>query len=353
MTTRFQQMFHLDVPIIQSPMAGVQDSKLAIAVCHAGAMGSLPCAMLTAEQIDQQLGLIQRATDKSYNVNFFNLEPPEPDRQRETAWKQALTPFYQEYDISPDTVPDAECEDGPFDSEKLAVLEKYRPAMVSFHFGLPDADTLGVLRDMGARIMCSATTVAEAVWLESAGVDAIIAQGVEAGGHRGMFLSDDVTTQMGTFSLLPQIVDAVNLPVIAAGGIASQQGVSAALQLGASAVQIGTTFLLCDEADTSAVHRAALKSPDSVHTAVTNRFSGRPARSIANRLIKELGAMGDQEMPPFPMAYTALSPLRAKAESNGSGDFTPLWSGQNNSACEEIPAARMIEKLTPVSARIS
>ena len=310
-------------------------------------MGSLPCAMLDADQMDHQFEQIKRATDKPFNVNFFNLSAPIPDPSRESAWKATLQPFYDEYGIDVASVPQAVNEDQEFDADKLKVLQKHRPAVVSFHFGLPEADTLQAVRDIGSKIMCSATTLAEALWLENAGVDLIIAQGVEAGGHRGMFLTEDITTQVGTFSLLPQIVQAVNLPVIAAGGIASRDGVIAALQLGASAAQIGTTFLLCDEADTSPIHRAALKSVDSVHTALTNRFSGRPARSVANRLIRELGPMGGNEIPPFPMAYTALGPLRALAEAQGSGDFTPLWSGQNSSGCEEIPAAEMIERLTP------
>ena len=201
---------------------------------------------------------------------------------------------------------------------------------------------------MGSKTLCSATTVEEARWLESKGVDAIISQGVEAGGHRGMFLTDDITTQAGTFALLPQIVNAVDIPVVAAGGIATAEGVAAALSMGADAVQVGTAFLLCDEATTSPLHRAALKSPQAVHTALTNRFSGRPARGIMNRVMRELGPIGN-DVVPFPMASKAMAPLRKAAEAQGLTDFTSLWSGQNASECREISAA---EQLARLSARI-
>jgi nitronate monooxygenase len=199
-------------------------------------------------------------------------------------------------------------------------------------------DLLARVRRWGGRILSSATTVDEARWLEARGVDAVIAQGLEAGGHRGMFLSDDLSTQMSTFALLPQIVQAVKIPVIAAGGIADAKGVAAALALGAAGVQIGTAYLLCPEATTSAVHRAALKSEAPRLTAVTNVFTGRPARGIVNRIVRELGPMS-AVAPAFPLAASAVLPLRAKAESLGSGDFSALWAGQNASGCREAPAA--------------
>jgi nitronate monooxygenase len=186
--------------------------------------------------------------------------------------------------------------------------------------------------------------VDEARWLEAHGVDAIIAQGFEAGGHRGIFLSDDLSTQVGTFALLPQVVRAVNVPVVAAGGIADAAGVAAAVALGAAGVQIGTAYLLCPEATTSPVHRAALKSASARHTALTNVFSGRPARGIVNRIIREVGPMSDAA-PAFPLASAAILPLRAKAEEQGSGDFSPLWSGQNATGCREIPAADLTRAL--------
>jgi nitronate monooxygenase len=251
-------------------------------------------------------------------------------------------PYYAEYGIDPGNIPPGQSRN-PFDVKMLEVLQEFSPPVVSFHFGLPEPKLLDGVRRLGARILCSATTLAEAQWLETQGVDAIIAQGVEAGGHRGMFLSDDISSQMGSFALLPQIVAAVRLPVIAAGGIADAAGALAAIELGASAIQVGTAYLLCDEANTSPVHRAALKSPGAVTTALTNRFSGRPARSIVNRVMRELGPIGD--VPPFPLAATAIGPLRSAAEADGSGDFSPLWAGQNTTGCREIPAAELTRLL--------
>ncbi|HOF52037.1 MAG TPA: DUF561 domain-containing protein, partial [Rhodoferax sp.] len=232
----------------------------------------------------------------------------------------------------------------PFSEETAALVEAFRPAVVSFHFGLPHTDLLQRVKAWGAKVLSSATTVEEALWLQEHGADAIIAQGLEAGGHRGMFLSDNITTQVGTFALLPQIVQAVNLPVIAAGGIADARGVAAAMALGASAVQVGTAYMLCPEATTSALHRAALQSPVAQHTALTNLFTGRPARGIVNRVIRELGPLSEAT-PQFPLATTAMAPLRAKAEAAGRSDFSPLWSGQNASGCKSIPAAELTHQL--------
>lgn len=336
-------LLRLEYPIIQAPMAGVQNSALAIAVSNAGGLGSLPCAMLDPAAIRSELETIHAATDRPCNINFFCHAPPAEDAAREAAWRRALAPYYAEYGIDANAIPPGLRRD-PFGPAALEILQDFRPAVVSFHFGLPDDALLDGVRALGSRIFSSATTVDEARYLAERGIDAIIAQGLEAGGHRGMFLSDDLTRQVGTFALLPQIVAAVDVPVIAAGGIADRAGIAAAFELGASAVQIGTAFLLCDEATTSAVHRAALKGPEARHTALTNRFSGRPARSIVNRVMRELGPIGD-DVPPFPLASTAIGPLRSAAEANGRGDFSPLWSGQNASGCREIGAADVIRQL--------
>jgi nitronate monooxygenase len=202
----------------------------------------------------------------------------------------------------------------------------------------------------GAVVLSSATTVDEARWLEAHGCDVVIAQGLEAGGHRGMFLTDDVTTQVGTFALLPQVVDAVRVPVIAAGGIADAKGVAAAMALGAAGVQVGTAFLCCPEATTGALHRAALRSDAARHTALTNVFSGRPARGIVNRVVRELGPMSPVA-PAFPLAGAAIAPLRAKAEAAGSGDFSPLWAGQDVRGCRDVPAAQLVRELAMLIAR--
>jgi nitronate monooxygenase len=324
-------------------MAGSQGSALAVAVSNAGGLGSLPCAMFSLDAMREELAKIKAQTGKPFNVNFFCHTPPAPDAKREAAWRAALLPFYRKYGIDPASIP-AGPGRAPFSAEAADVLGEFKPAVVSFHFGLPPAQLLARVRAWGAKVLSSATTVEEALWLEARGVDAIVAQGLEAGGHRGIFLSDDLSTQVGTFALLPQIVRAVKLPVIAAGGIADAQGVAAAMALGAAGVQIGTAYLLCPEATTSAVHRAALKSKAAHHTALTNLFTGRPARGIVNHVMKELGSISGAA-PEFPLATSAIAPLRARAEREGSGDFSPLWSGQNATGCKEVPAARLTREL--------
>ncbi len=342
-TMKLPELLGIDLPIIQAPMAGAQGSALAVAVCNAGGLGSLPCAMLGTDAMRGELAKIKAQTRKPFNVNFFCHVPATPDARREAAWREALSPFYKKYGIDPAGIP-AGPGRTPFSAEATDALGDFRPAVVSFHFGLPSAQLLARVRALGSKVLSSATSVEEALWLEAHGVDAVIAQGLEAGGHRGNFLSNDLSIQAGTFALLPQIVHAVKLPVIAAGGIADAQGVTAAMALGAAGVQIGTAYLLCPEATTSAVHRAALKSEAGRHTALTNLFTGRPARGIVNLAMKELGPISGAA-PDFPLATSAIAPLRARAESEGSGDFSPLWSGQNASGCKEIPAARLTREL--------
>jgi len=338
-----QELFGIRLPIIQAPMAGSQGSELAIAVSNAGGLGSLPCAMLTPDGMRAELQAIRAASDQPYNVNFFCHTPPTSQTTREAAWREFLAPYFREFGI------DARAGSGggsrtPFGAAAADALEPFKPKVVSFHFGLPSADLVARVKSWGSKVLSSATTVEEAVWLEQRGVDAVIAQGAEAGGHRGIFLSEDLTTQVGTFALLPQVVKAVRVPVIAAGGIADAAGVAAAMSLGAAGVQLGTVYLLCPEAKASAVHRAALKSDHASHTAMTNVFTGRPARGIMNRLMAELGPINGAA-PAFPLAADALAPLRKKAESLGSGDFSPLWAGQNTSGCKEISAAELTRAL--------
>lgn len=338
-----QQLFGIELPIIQAPMAGVQDSALTIAVSSAGGLGSLPCAMLTPEAIRAEVATIRARTDKPFNLNFFCHADPVTDAARNQAWQNAFAQDYAEFDIDPASVPPGPVR-MPFNQQMADLVSECRPAVVSFHFGLPSAALLDQVRRTGARVLSSATTVEEALWLEARGVDAIIAQGVEAGGHRGMFLTDDITTQLGSFALLPQIVQAVKVPVIAAGGIADAAGVRAALGLGAAGVQLGTAYLLCTEATTSAVHRAALKHADARHTALTNVFTGRPARGIVNLMVRKFGPM-NPAAPAFPQAAAASAPLRAKAERLGRGDYSPLWSGQNASGCREVSASVLTRDL--------
>ncbi|MDD2874586.1 MAG: nitronate monooxygenase [Azoarcus sp.] len=332
-----------ELPIIQAPMAGVQGSALTLAVSNAGGLGSLACAMLTPDALLKELQAIKAGTDRPYNLNFFCHTQPEQSSEREQAWRATLAPYYAEFGIDPETIPSGPGR-APFTAATADLIEAFNPPVVSFHFGLPDPALIARIKRWGTRILSSATTVEEALWLEAAGVDAVIAQGLEAGGHRGMFLSDDITTQTGTFALVRRIVQAVNIPVIAAGGIADAEGVAAALRLGAAGVQIGTAYLLCPEADTSAIHRAALQSPDADHTALTNVFSGRPARSIVNRLIAEQGPFC-RTAPAFPLASTAVAPLRAAAEALGNGAFSSLWCGQHPPLYVDVDAASLTRAL--------
>ncbi len=331
------RLFGIDLPIIQAPMAGSQGSALAIAVSNAGGLGSLPCAMLTPDAIRQELRAITAATTRPYNVNFFCHQPPAPDPEREAAWRRLLAPYYAELGIDPQSIQEGP-QRLPFSADAADVLEEFRPPVVSFHFGLPSSALVARVKSWGAKVLSSATTIDEARYLEAHGVDAVIAQGFEAGGHRGLFLSDDINTQTGTMALTWQISKAIDIPVIAAGGIADALGVTAARVLGAAGAQVGTAYLLCPEATTSAIHRAALTSDAARYTALTNLFTGRPARGIINRLMRELGPMSGAA-PPFPLAAAAVLPLRTSAERDGRGDFSSLWAGQNVSGCRELPAA--------------
>lgn len=338
-----QALLGIQLPLIQAPMAGVQDHHLAVAVSNAGALGSLPCAMLDAAGLNEQLQALSRKTSKPFNLNFFCHTSPAVDTTRDAAWRAALAPYYAELGVDPTSISNGPGRQ-PFSAEMAEVLAAFRPAIVSFHFGLPSAELLARVKACGAKVLSSATTVEEALWLQANGADAIIAQGLEAGGHRGMFLTEALSSQLGTFALLPQIIRAVNVPVIAAGGIADAQGVRAAMALGAAGVQIGTSYLCCPEANTSALHRAALFSPAAQHTALTNVFSGRPARGIVNRVMRELGPISSAA-PAFPLATAAIAPLRSQAEKQGSADFSPLWAGQNVSGCKAISAAELTAEL--------
>ena len=329
-------------PLIQAPMAGAQGSALALAVSGAGGLGSMPGALLAVDPLRAELEKLHQS-GLPYNVNFFAHTSPPPDAARDAAWRRALAPYYAEYGLNMDTIPSGPGR-LPFSAEIAGMLAEFSPRVVSFHFGLPAPELLARVKALGAFVLSSATTVSEALWLQEHGADAVIAQGLEAGGHRGHFLSRDLTEQIGTFALLPQIVAAVRIPVIAAGGIADAAGVRAAMGLGASAVQVGTAYLCSDEATISAMHRAALQSEAARHTAVTNLFSGRPARGIVNRVMRELGPISDAT-PEFPLATNAIGPLRAAAEKVGNTNFTSLWSGQNASACTTGPAAEITRRL--------
>lgn len=340
---RLADLLRTPLPLVQAPMAGTQGFALAAAVSQAGGLGSLPCAMLGADAMRDELTRLRAQTSAPVNVNFFCHVPPPPDAAREAAWRALLAPYYAEFGIDPATV-GAGPGRQPFTAEAADVLADFRPEVVSFHFGLPAPALLARVKAWGAVVLSSATTVDEARWLEARGVDAVIAQGVQAGGHRGMFLTEDLSTQTDTLALVAAVVRAVRVPVLAAGGIATAQDVADAMAAGAAGVQAGTAFLCCPEATTSAVHRAALAGPAAQHTALTRLFSGRPARGIVNRLMRELGPM-HPAAPAFPLATAALAPLRARAEAGGSGDFSPLWAGTRGALCRAEPAATVLRTL--------
>lgn len=343
MTNLLTSMFGIQWPVLQAPMAGAQDHRLAVAVANAGGLGAIAGAMLTPEALDRELKAFRLASSAPLNVNFFCHTPPTADPEAQTLWRDTLAPFCLELGLDPTSKPPA-ADRLPFNADAADVLARHRPEVVSFHFGLPSPDLLARVREWGARVLGSATTLDEGLWLQARGADAVIAQGLEAGGHRGHFLSDDLTRQSGTFALVPQLVAALKVPVVAAGGIATPSSVAAAKALGASAVQVGTAYLLCPEATTSAVHRKALQSPAAMHTALTRLFSGRPARGIVNRLMRELGPM-NSNAPAFPTATAGLVALRAAAEAAGSGDFSPLWAGQAAPLCHPQTASELTQRL--------
>jgi nitronate monooxygenase len=340
---RLLDLFKIEHPIVQAPMAGAMDADLAIAVAQAGGLGSLPVAMLNEQQMRVQLEKFRAATDRPINLNFFAHKPPMLNNAREHAWREKLKAYYVEFGIDP-AAPVPSSNRTPFDASLCAAVEDLKPEVVSFHYGLPEVALVRRVKAAGCLVMSSATTVAEARWLEDNGCDAVIAQGNEAGGHRGMFLTDNLATQIGTFALVPQIVDAVKLPVIATGGIGDARAIVAALALGASAVQIGTAFLFCPESKILAPHRAALKAARDDGTVLTNVMTGRPARGIVNRVMRELGPISDVA-PEFPLAAGALAPLHAKAQAQGSGDFSSMWAGQAAALGREMPARELTAML--------
>ncbi len=340
---RLLDLLNIEIPIIQAPMAGSDSVALARAVSSTGALGSLACALLSPDDVRNAINQLRQDLPRPFNLNFFchTMETPGPavfDR-----WKSVLRPHYERLGLDIESVPSTRLR-LPFNEEMCAVVEETRPEIVSFHFGLPDLSLVQRLKKRGIKILSSATTVREAKWLESRGCDAILAQGVEAGGHRGMFLETNLATQLGLFALLPQIKDAVSVPVIATGGIADARGVIAAFALGASGVQLGTAYLFCPEANVSPMYRRALEQSANHETALTNLFSGRPARGIVNRFLQESGPMSDAA-PAFPYAATLVAPLRAASERAASLDYMQLWAGQAAALSKPLPADQFTREL--------
>ncbi len=340
---RIVDLFKTEFPIVLAPMAGVMDADLVIAAAQGGALGSLPCAMLTAEKAREQVNIIRQRVSAPINMNFFCHQPDDPDPQHEARWKARLAAYYKELGLDP-AAPVNAANRAPFDDAMCEVVEELKLEVVSFHFGLPEERLLKRVKDAGAIVMASATIVKEAVWLEQHGADVIIAQGAEAGGHRGMFLTDNIAEQPGLFALLPQVVDAVKVPVIAAGGIADGRGIAAAFALGASGVQIGSAYLRCPESRVGPAARAALAQAKDDSTVITNVMTGRPARGVANRAMSEVGPISP-DAPAFPHAATALAPLKTAAEKLGRVDFTNMWAGQALPLGRELPADELTRTL--------
>jgi nitronate monooxygenase len=340
---RLIDLFKTEFPIVLAPMAGVMDADLVIAAAQGGALGSLPCAMLSAEKAREQVAIIRQRVSAPVNLNFFCHEPAALDAAAEARWKRRLAAYYNEYGVDP-AAPNTAANRAPFDAAFCEIVEELKPEVVSFHFGLPEPSLLKRVKAAGCLVISSATTVKEAVWLEQRGVDAVIAQGAEAGGHRGMFLTDKISEQPGTFALVPQVVDAVKVPVIACGGIADGRGIAAAFALGAAGVQIGSAYLRCPESKVSAPARIVLSQAGDDSTVITNVMTGRPARGVQNRVMREVGPIS-ADAPPFPHAATALAPLKAAAEKQGRVEFTNLWAGQAIGMGREVPAAELTRDL--------
>jgi nitronate monooxygenase len=340
---RILDLFKTESPIVLAPMAGVIDADLAIAVAQGGGVPSVPCAMISPDKAREQVKIVRQRVSAPVNLNFFCHEAVEADPAREAVWRQRLAHYYREHGLDP-AAPINAANRAPFDDTFCEVVEELRPEIVSFHFGLPEPRLLKRVKATGAIVMSSATIVREAIWLEERGVDIVIAQGAEAGGHRGMFLTDNIAEQVGTFALLPQVVDAVKVPVIATGGIADGRGIAAAFALGASAVQVGSAYLRCPESKVSAPARLVLAEARDDTTVITNVMTGRPARGVPNRAIREVGPMSP-DAPAFPHSATALGPLKQGAEKLGKTDFTSMWAGQAVRLGRDIPAAELTQAL--------
>lgn len=334
-------LLQIQHPIIQAPMAGASTPQMAAASANAGCIGSLGCAMMSAEVYTKTFQQTRTLTNGALNMNFFCHVEPKIDADKVQKIESILTPYYEELGI--DEMPKAVPTHFPFGGEVAEAVLVSSPNVISFHFGLPEQKYVEALKQKGVKILCSATTVAEAKDLEARGVDAIIAQGWEAGGHHGFYLENH-TAAIGTMALVPQLVDAVNIPIVAAGGIADGRSIAAALALGASGVQIGTAFLTCEESSVPEIHQNSLMASDGSNTILTKAFSGRPARGIKNRYSEDLNKL-ENELPDFPLMNTLTGPLRKKSAASNSPDFVAQWSGQAVGLNRQTTTAELIGNL--------
>jgi nitronate monooxygenase len=338
--TDFLELLGIAHPIVQAPMSGVTTPALAAAVCNVGGLGSIGCATLPTAAIREQVAAIGQATNRPFNLNFFVHAPPVPAPETTARMRARLAPYFAEFGLGP--VPEPNEPFPRFDEDRLDLIRELRPRVVSFHFGLPSAAAVQQIKEAGCVIMSSATTVAEARSLEANGADVVIAQGFEAGGHRGSFSDSPGAGMVGTMALVPQIVDAVRVPVIAAGGIADGRGIAAAFALGASGVQLGTAFLGCREAAVPPLYRARLGAATDDMTEVTRAFTGRPARAIRNRFVAE---MADAEALDFPLQASLVGPLWQVPDEAARAKLMPFWAGQAVALLRELPAGELVEKL--------
>ena len=345
--TDFLELLGLTHPIVQAPMSGLAPATLAAAVCNAGALGSIGCAVLSPAVAREQVATLRQVTNRPFNLNFFVHTHPRTDPQATARVRGRLASYFDEFGLGP--VPEPKEPIPTFDEERLSLVLELRPRVVSFHFGLPEAPAMRQIKEAGCIVLSSATTVAEARSLEANGADAIIAQGLEAGGHRGSFSGSPGAGMVGTMALVPQIVDAVRVPVIAAGGIADGRGIAAAFALGASGAQIGTAFLGCPEATLSPLYRAQLQAATDDVTELTRAFTGRPARAIRNRFITE---MADCESLEFPLQMSLISPLLQLSGDEARAEFMPVWAGQAAPLVRDLPAGRLVEALVAEAQRI-
>jgi len=343
MSNPLLSLLNIELPIIQSPMVGVSTPKLAAAVSNAGGLGSIGIGASNVEQARAMLRETAALTDKPFNVNVFCHEPAVQDAERETQWLTFLAPFFAEFDAPAPTALREIYTSFVEDTDMLHLLMEEKPAVVSFHFGLPPQPAIDALKDAGIVLLCSVTNLAEAQMAERAGVHALVAQGYEAGGHRGVF-DPQRDSEMGTFALVRVLTEACGLPVIAAGGIMDGAGISAVMQLGASAAQLGTAFILCPESSANSAYREALKGPRAHQTRVTSVISGRPARGMVNRNFSSLEANAPA-LPDYPIAYDANKALNAAAATKTNTDFAVQWAGQGAPLAREMPAAALVRLL--------
>ncbi|MDR6147580.1 nitronate monooxygenase [Sphingomonas sp. SORGH_AS870] len=334
----------LDPPILQAPMAGVSTPAMAAAVGEAGGLGAVALGASDAAGAAAMIAETRGRTPRPFNVNLFVHAPPRPDPQREAAWREALRPAFAEQDAAPPLALRTIYASFAEDDAMLALLVATRPSVVSFHFSLPGADRIAALKGVGCRLLASVTSLAEARAAEHAGIDALVAQGYEAGGHRGVFDPDAPDDRLGTLALTRMLVVRTRLPVIAAGGIMDGAGVSAALALGAVAAQLGTAFIACPESAADDAYRAALSGPGAAHSVMTRAISGRPARCLPNRFTA-LGETLSVAPPDYPQAYDAGKALNAAARAKGEPGYGAQWAGQGAPLARALPAGTLVRTI--------